>query len=338
MKIIFQIDGGIGKSVAATAVCQAIKTQYPKDELIVITGYPEVFLCNPHVDKVLNFNNLNYFYTDNIQGHQVKMMVHNPYLETDFITENGHLIKVWCEMFGIKYNGEQPQLFINNREQTFFGNQFASQKPIMVLQTNGGAANQPNKYSWTRDLPLGVAQQIVNLFANDYHIVHIRREDQLQLQNTTPLQADFRALAVLISLSSKRLFIDSFGQHVAAAIGKPSVVCWIGNKPSQFGYDIHTNIVANEPTIRPELRHSVYSRYNISGQPTEFPYNNEGEIFDIRSIVEALVQQPQELQPAPIPDEQMQPVTSETTIPEPAVATLEVKDEKKAKKEKANAV
>jgi hypothetical protein len=29
VKRIFQIDGGIGKSVAATAVCKAIKKQYP---------------------------------------------------------------------------------------------------------------------------------------------------------------------------------------------------------------------------------------------------------------------------------------------------------------------
>lgn len=288
MKIIFQIDGGIGKSVAATAVSKAIKAQYPNDELLVITGYPEVFLCNPYVDKVFNFNNLNYFYQDHIEGREVKIMSHNPYLETRFIMEQGHLIKVWCEMFGIQYNGEQPELFINHREQVFFGNQFASQKPIMLLQTNGGAANQPNKYSWTRDLPLATAQQVVYAFANDYNIVHIRREDQLQLQGTTPIQADFRALAVLISMSAKRLFIDSFAQHTAAALGMPSVVAWVGNKPSQFGYAMHTNIIANPPTIRPELRHSVFSRYNISGTPTEFPYRHEAEIFNIDEIVNAL--------------------------------------------------
>ena len=191
-------------------------------------------------------------------------------------------------MFGIKYNGELPELFINNREQNFFSNQFASQKPIMVIQTNGGAANQPNKYSWTRDLSLATAQKVVNAFAQQYNVVHIRREDQLPLQNTTPVQKDFRALAVLISMSAKRLLIDSFAQHVAAALNKPSVVCWIGNTPAQFGYEMHTNIVANAPTIRPELRHSVFSRYNISGQPTEFPYNNEGEIFDADKIIEAL--------------------------------------------------
>ena len=289
MKIIFQIDGGIGKSVAATAVCKAIKTQYPKDKLFVITGYPEVFLCNPNVDKVFNFNNLSYFYEDHVEGQQVKMLLHNPYAETDFITHNGHLIKVWCEMFGIKYNGEQPELFINNREQTFFGNQIGvSQKPIMVLQTNGGAQDQPNKYSWTRDLPTATAQKIVYAFANDYNIVHIRREDQIPLQGTTPIQADFRHIAVLISMSAKRLFIDSFAQHTAAALGLPSVVCWIGNTPSQFGYELHNNIIANAPTLKPELRHSVFSKYNISGNATEFPYNNEDEIFDVDAIIEAL--------------------------------------------------
>lgn len=229
MNIIFQIDGGIGKNIAATAVCKAIKTQYPNDQLIVLAGYPEVFLCNPYVDKIFSHNNLSYFYTDYIDGKQVKMMVHNPYLETNFVAGNGHLIKIWCEMFGIRYNGEQPEIFLNSREREFFGKSFGSDKPIMIIQTNGGAPNQPNKYSWTRDLPMSVAQRIVNYFAPNYNVVHIRREDQLPLQNVTPVQMEFRALATLISMSSKRLLIDSFAQHAAAALEKPSVVCWIGN-------------------------------------------------------------------------------------------------------------
>ena len=292
MNIIFQVDGGIGKSIAATAVCKAIKTQFPDDKLIVITGYPDVFLCNPNVNKVLNFNNLNYFYQDYIEGQKVKTLLHNPYLETDFINQHGHLIKVWCEMFGVKYNGELPELFINNREQNFFSRLYSSDKPIFVLQTNGGAQNQPNKYSWARDLPLGTAQAIVNVMAQQYNVVHIRREDQLSLQNATPVMQEFRSLAVLIAMSHKRLFIDSFAQHAAAALGKPSVVCWVGNTPQQFGYDLHTNIVANPPTNKPELRHSVYSKYNISGQPTEFPYNHEGEIFNTNTILEALLANP----------------------------------------------
>jgi hypothetical protein len=294
MNIIFQIDGGIGKSIAATAVCKAIKIQYPSDKLIVITGYPGVFLCNPHVDKVLGFSDLSYFYQDNIDGQDVKMMLHNPYLETGFIKGETHVIQVWSEMFGIEYSVKLPELSINNREQNFYGNQFGSQKPIMLLHTNGGGKDQPNKYSWTRDLPRATAQKVVEAFANDYNILHIRREDQIQLQGVTAItNLDFRALAVLISMSTKRLLIDSFAQHAAAALNLPSVVCMINQTTvNQFGYDMHTNIIANAPTIRPELRHSVYSRYNISGNPTEFPYNNEGEIYNADEIIEAVKNTP----------------------------------------------
>lgn len=288
MNIIFQIEGGLGNNVVATAVCKAIKRQYAKDNLLVITNHPEVFFCNPNVDKVLTHSDLAYFYSNCISGKNVKMFLHSPYNESTFISGTDHLIKVWCEMYGIKYNGEQPELFINRREQNYYSKQLQSPKPIMVIQTNGGMPTQPNKYSWVRDMPISTAGKIVSAFADKYNIVHIRREDQLQLPNTTPVQAPFRQLAVLISISEKRLFIDSFAQHAAAAMEKPSVTCWIGTDPVKLGYELHTNIVANPPTLKPELRQSVYSKYDITGQITEFPYNSELEIFNPDEIIDAI--------------------------------------------------
>jgi hypothetical protein len=288
--IIFQIDGGIGKSIMATAVCEAIKKQYPKDNLIVITAYPEVFICNPNVDKCLSHNNLNYFYQDFIEGKKVKTFLHNPYFETSHIQQECHLIQSWCEMFGVKYNREVPKLHLSNREINFYTNQFQSEKPIFVIQTNGGGAEQPLKYSWMRDIPTQTAQEVVNHFVNDYNIVHIRREDQIALQNTTPISADFRALAVLIQLSEKRLFMDSFAQHTAKALDKKSVVCWIGNKSNVFGYESNINIQANKETAVPELKQSVFSKYNITGNLFEFPYEDEKEIFNTENIINALTE------------------------------------------------
>lgn len=288
--IIFQIDGGIGKSIMATAVCEAIKKQYPKDNLIVITAYPEVFVCNPNVDKCLPHNNLNYFYQDFIEGQKVKAFLHNPYHETSHIQQECHLIQTWCEMFGIKYNREMPKLYLSNREENFYATQYQSEKPIMVLQTNGGGADQPLKYSWMRDIPNATAQEVVNHFANEYTIVHIRREDQLPLENTTPIATDFRSLAVLIKLSKKRLFMDSFAQHTAKALDMNSVVCWIGNKSSVFGYESNINIQANKETAVPELKQSVFSKYNITGNLFEFPYNEEKEIFTTESIIQSLTE------------------------------------------------
>lgn len=286
--IIFQIDGGIGKSIMATAVCEAIKKQYPKDQLIVITAYPEVFLCNPYVDKCLSHNNLSYFYQDFIESKKVLTLLHNPYLETAFIKRKKHLIELWCEMFNISYNGEQPKLYLTQREVNYYSNQFASERPIFVIQTNGGGQDQEIKYSWSRDIPKETAQKVVDSLVDKYNVVHIKREDQIALNNTTPVSGDFRALAVLIKISKGRLFMDSFAQHVAKALDLDSVVLWIANTPNQFGYENNTNVIANVETFIPELKHSVFSKYNIVGQPLEFPFHDENEIFNPEEIIEAV--------------------------------------------------
>jgi len=288
MNIIFQIDGGLGKSIMSTAVCESIKKAYPQANLIVITAYPDVFLCNPHVHKVYAHNNMTYFYKDFIQNKEIKAFIHNPYFETSFIKQEKHLLETWCEMFGLNYGGEQPRLYLSEREVAFYSKQFTFQKPLLVLQTNGGAENQVNKYSWSRDIPFSTAREVVNQLSQKYDIAHIRRNDQIQLENTIPVEGNFRMLATLILLSQIRLFIDSFAQHTAQALGLNSVVCWIANSPQQFGYKNNINIVANPETKQPELKYAQYSKYNISGETIEFPYNSENEIFNVESIIDSL--------------------------------------------------
>ena len=43
MNVIFQIEGGLGKSIMATAIVKVIKKRYKNANLIVITGYPDIF-------------------------------------------------------------------------------------------------------------------------------------------------------------------------------------------------------------------------------------------------------------------------------------------------------
>jgi hypothetical protein len=289
MKIVFQINGGIGKSVAATAVVSAIKKQYPASKIIVLTGYPQVFEGNRKVYEVHMPNHVNYFYRNHIMDQpDTTFFLQDPYLETDFVHRRGHLAEVWCKMNGIPYNGEMPELFLNYKEKTVWGSFVNSSKPIFLIQINGGMPKQRDKYAWPRDLPYNTAQKIVNHFAATHTVVQIRRDDQPALLNTFQATAEFRQMAVLISMSDKRLFIDSFAQHTSAALGLPSVVCWIANVPSQFGYEMHTNIVANPPTLEPELRNAGLQMYNTNGVENEFPYNNEDEIFDAEVIIAAL--------------------------------------------------
>ncbi len=271
----------------ATAVCSAIKKKYPEANLIVVSAYADVYLNNPNVHRAYNFGGISYFYDEFIDGKEFKVFANDPYLETAHIKQNEHLIKTWCEMFDVPYNGEMPELFLTEREKQFYLNKFTADKPIMVIQTNGGAQTE-HKYSWARDLPASLVTKLIDTYKDDYHIAHIRREDQLGYENTIPVTDSFRGLCVLLALSSKRLLIDSFAQHAAAALDLPSTVCWIANKPKVFGYELHNNIQSNPFTNKPELRNAYLSKFNIAGDLIEFPYNSENEIFDLETIIESL--------------------------------------------------
>ena len=290
MKIaILQVNGGIGKCIMSTVICKQIKKQYPEAQLIVLSGYPEVFLDNPHVDRAFTFGQTQYFYQDYIDGKDFKFFGHDPYLEAGHLLQTEHLTHTWCKMFGLDVpESTSPELFLTDRERSFFSKKFVSDKPIFLLQTNGGAAQQELKYSWARDIPTSVVARVIEEFRNDYNIIHIRRDDQPSFDGTFSVTDNFRALSVLIELSEKRLLMDSFAHHAAAAMNKPSTVCWVVNTPVVFGHEIHDNILANNETKKPELRHSFLQKYDISGNLLEFPYNNEEEIFDINKIIESL--------------------------------------------------
>lgn len=290
MNLILQINGGMGKCILSTAVIDAIKKQYPNDNLIVVSAYPDVFLNNPHIHRSYGFNNISYFYNEYIENKQFKIFAQDPYLETSYIKQDEHLIKTWCDMFDIPYNGEQPKIYLNSREVKFYQHKYVSNKPIMLIQSNGGAQTE-HKYSWARDIPHSVMNQIIDEFKHDYHICHIKREDQISYKNTTPILDPFRQVCVLLLSSSKRLLIDSFTQHAAAALGIPSTVCWIGTSPDVFGYKIHDNILPNEFTSTPELKNSYFSKFNIIGDLLEFPYRNEDDIFDVKKIIESIKKQ-----------------------------------------------
>jgi hypothetical protein len=287
MNIILQIQGGIGKCVMATAVCEAIKKQHPEDQLIVLSGYPDVFLNNPHVYRAFGYTRFSYFYDEFIEGKEYKIMAHDPYVETAHVRQDEHLIKTWCEMNEIPYNGEKPNIHLSLAEIDFFGSKITSDKPILVIHPNGGGDTNM-KYSWTRDLPSNVVVQVIEHFRKKYNIIHIKREDQSKYDHTFPFLESIRAAAVLIHISSKRLFIDSFAQHIAAAINKPSTVCWVGTKPVVFGYDMHDNILANPETRKPDLRNSVYTRFSFGGDIFENPYNKETEVFNVDKIIKSL--------------------------------------------------
>ena len=286
--VIFTIEGGLGKSIMATAILKVIKKEYKKANIIVITGYPDVFIGNPNANKVLHQQQAVGIYKNYIQNKNTKVFITDPYSTSDFITESNHLLKIWCDIYGLKYNGELPEIFLSKGEKEYFAPFYKLDKPIMAIQPNGGAVGQPLKYSWTRDLPASVVNEVVDYFKNDYAILHIKRDDQLIYENTIGALDSWRSIAIMLTMSVKRLLIDSSSMHVATALNLPSVVGWIGTNPFVFGYDIHTNIMANDPTKEVNIESNSYTKHLLYEDIATLPYNEFTEIFDTQRIISAL--------------------------------------------------
>jgi ADP-heptose:LPS heptosyltransferase len=286
--IIFSIDGGLGKSIMATAVLKAIKKQYKKANVLVSTAYPDVFINNPNVNKIITHTNNSGLYRDFIQNKEAKVFISDPYSTSDYITESKHLIQIWCEMFGIEYDGEMPELFLSKAEKQYYEPFYKLNKPIFAIQPHGGAINQPLKYSWTRDIPSPIIEKIIEKFKDDYAIVHIKREDQIMYQNTIGALDNFRSIAVLLTLSKKRLLIDSSAMHIATALNIPSIVAWIGTNPKVFGYEMHKNIIANKFTKELDLNHSYFQRLPLFEDISKIPYNDLNEIFNVKEMIEVI--------------------------------------------------
>ena len=290
MNIFFQIDGGLGKSIMATAIVKVIKKKYKKSKLYVVTAYPDVFLNNPYVEQTFRTDETNGVYLKYIKDKDAKVFVEDPYRNSSFILEEEHLFQTWSKIYGLEYNGESPELYLTQPEIDYFSPFYKVDKPILAIQPNGGPQNQGFNYSWTRDIPEPVVLEVINHFKDKYSVVHIKRKDQKEYPDTLHALDGFRSIAILLQLSQKRFLIDSFTQHLAAAMNKPSVVGWVTTNPGVFGYGLHTNIMRNNFTKKPLLEQAVYSPFNLAQDVSSIPYNNLDQVFDSKKIIEAIEQ------------------------------------------------
>lgn len=293
MRVIFHIEGGLGKHIMATAILKVIKKHHSKDKIHVVCAYTDVFKNNPLVDEIHQNGQHGSFYKDYIQGKESETKIYftDPYTHSDFILEQDHLYEIWCEQWGLQYDGEKPQIYLTQSEIDYFTPFYKTDKPILVIHPNGGPQNQKFNYSWTRDIPEPTILDVIDRFKESHTIVHIKREDQKQYPNTLHALDGYRSIAILLMLSDKRLLIDSFAQHLSAALGLKSTVCWVTTKPKVFGYPLHDNISANKWDLKVDYPNNLYQPFSLSQDITSCPYSNTNKIFNSSKIINSIKQQ-----------------------------------------------
>jgi hypothetical protein len=295
MYSIFQIQGGLGKHIAATAVAKAIKNNHPERKLIVVCAYAEIFINLPFVDRVFVIGNTPYFYQEYVEDKDPLIFSNEPYFTTDHVNKRLPLIQTWCKMYDLNYNGEQPELIFNALQKNAAKEVWVGDKPTMILHTNGGLMTTDAKpYMWARDMPMDLAREIVARYKDKYTIFHCTKLNSPQIEDTItiwfkPGEMELNQMEYLSLLlySDKRILIDSSLQHAAAALNLPSVVLWNATSPKVFGYDIHTNIETEKPHDF-KLPNSYLFDFDFMGQEHEYPFLEEGVLFDKEKIFQAI--------------------------------------------------
>ncbi len=289
--LVWHIEGGLGKNIAATALLPDLAKQYKTRKIVVVASYPEVFLNHPDVYRVYRVGMTAYFYEDYILNKDTLVFRHEPYFQTGHILKQKHLVQNWAELLGVSYKKQLPNLHMNMMQKRL-PNIWQRQKPILLIQTNGGLfQGQALDYAWTRDMPIELANYIVDKIGKEYHIIQITRENSPQIPGVEVVNYPTSNMELfgLVAASQKRFLIDSCLQHAAAALNLPSTVFWVGTTPENFGYEMHTNIKSLPPRGNTKLIDAYLFDYSFDGQLHECPYQDLSEMFDMNAIDKILI-------------------------------------------------
>lgn len=284
LKILIGLEGGVGKNIAATGAVRVAHEAGHKVD--IITAHPSVWEGNPHVNKVWDWNRVEYL------GEMIKNYEHlifdDPYKNSEFLLGGCDLTCTYNYMINGICEPVKPQIFLNAAEYLYVQDLLKDiEKPIFVVQTNGGTQGG---YAWPRDFPLEEAVEVLNEFIEDYEIIHLRANGQLEISGIKhAADLNLRQSLVVLAMSKKRLLIDSVYQHAAAAMNLPSTVVWVMTEVEKFGYEMHTNIQCNEPELKNMDRlDSMFS--GLWNSTDACPFSPEQKIFDTKKIIESLKQ------------------------------------------------
>ena len=283
MRILLNIEGGIGKNVAATGAVSV--AQEAGHEVDVLTAWPQVWIGNPNVNKVLDFGGIRYF-TDELKQYD-RIIFHDPYREQDFIQNKLDLTATFNWLVNGEKEALKPEVHLNKAEcQKVRGILSEFEKPILVFQTNGGHGQG---YSWSRDLPLEEVIPLLTELQADYELVHLRANGQLEINGVKHTgDLNIRECLVVLQESEKRLLIDSVYQHAAAAMGLQSTVVWISTEVEKFGYAMHDNVTANAG----QLKHGERTDFIFGGlqdDPDKCPFADGQTVLPIEQIKQSLL-------------------------------------------------
>jgi len=278
--LVLHINGGIGKCIIATAVIRSYKQNYPGSRVVVVSGYPDVFIHNP--DVYLNFSfNTPYLWQDYYGSDEWEVSAKDPYMENAWIkNEKRHLTDIWCDLLGVPSVQKTPLLYFSGPEVDDLNAMIKTDKPLLVVQSTGGSNAAAR--SWTRNPPQNEFDEFLGFFKDTHYILHLCLPETPNLTNCHQRVDNLsrRQAMCFIHYAAEFVGIDSFGQHARAAnphAGPTAIFFPLAESVERLGYDLPNfkNIVpvqeVQEMISSSQDYYATVFKYNIENASENCP-------------------------------------------------------------------
>lgn len=299
-RIIFVVSGGIGRNIFATAVVRNLKKAYPKKDIVLVCGCPDVFQNNPNAKRIYSFDKPQHLFEDYIFENPDSVIVDvEPYRHPDYIAGTKHIVECWCELLQIPCDSIKPEMFfVKNEKEISQAYLTKFHKPLILLQHIGG--KPPEKATvqdrlmakdsmYRRGLNEDTVQKLVDKLRTDGYLVgSVQHPNQFIPKGAELIHFPLRAVIGLLPYVEGVICIDSFLQHAASALGIKSVVCWAGTNPDKLGYPTHMNL-RRKVCITPECHRPNSYAFDVqpSGTMWNCPYSEECSNYEADEILNA---------------------------------------------------
>jgi len=246
---IYIVEGGIGKHIAFSALIPQIAS---KEDIYIMSSYPDVYNFNPKVRRSLG-RNTQYAWEDYITREENTIKYYEPYYCSDFIKGKKHLIEVWCDGYNIEYSKDMLPHVVVNKDMNRAADQFAEANgKFIIIQLTGGQSpytynnNNQRVILQRKEYPTHLRLKLIATIRKKYPDLKIL---EFCLPNEVPpvegvirIEAHYLLYVALLSRAEAFIGIDSALQHMAASVQKTGIVLWGGTSPVSFGYDLHINL------------------------------------------------------------------------------------------------
>lgn len=238
MKKIFYIDGGAGRVIAAIPALRKYARLHPKEDWNVLIGGWDNLLWGIQELQDITFNLDTKGIFDNVILKADKIITPEPYRVPGYFKQELSL----SEAFDVEINQTNdhsdlgpPVMVLSKSEEKSAANIIAQVKQqqqkskTIVIQPFGRSAHKDGVDiidESSRSLDPKSYLSLVRKLSTKYNLVFFGEQDFHIPEDTFTykLQADLRMWSAIIEASDYFIGVDSVGQHMARALGKPGTV------------------------------------------------------------------------------------------------------------------